>query len=320
MKDKAKLLKLLSGAGKILLVTHKSPDGDGIGSQLALYHGLAKLGQSVHMYNLDGVPRIYRFMPDSGKVHAGDELKRFADVDVVIALDCGSRARLGLPDTFFKEKILVNIDHHASNERFGNLNLVDPKACSTGVLVFELLKQMQVSITPAIAEAVYVTLLTDTASFHQRNTTGEVLRLAAELVEAGAKPHKIATHVYESNRLARMRLLTASLDTLELRDDGQSAWLHVLPGHYLGAAADAEDTEGFIDYARSIEGVRVAVFIRPETDKHWKVSFRGKGVDVSQIAVQLGGGGHVYAAGCNVSGTFSEVLARVEAEVTKSLK
>ncbi len=309
----------LSDADGILLITHKNPDSDGIGSQIALFHALKGMGKQVWMHNLDPVPRICRYLDGVAEAGCGEYFAFLDHVDTVVSLDCGAKSRLGMPDSFYAGRTLVNIDHHASNSGFGRINVVDADYCATGAMIFDLLLALDITLTPAMASALYVALLTDTASFRLSTVTADVFRLAATLVEAGADPAVASKAVYGSNSHARLELLKLSLDTLELHDDRRSAWLHVDEWMYRKSSADCEDTEGFIDYGRSIDGVAITVFIRPEA-KHWKVSFRGaNGYDVGSLASQLGGGGHRYAAGCTLSGTLDEVREQVRLLVTRTL-
>jgi len=319
MMDWPKACEVISRADSIVLTTHCNPDGDGIGSELALYHALKEAGKKVYIHNRDGVPRIYRFLPGSDAVSRGNEFSH-QDVDLILSLDAGARSRLGLDGAFFEGRTLLNIDHHPSNEMFGDINLVDVGACATGAMVEELIRRLGLILTPAAAEAVYGTVLTDTFCFRNTHTSAGVFELAARLARAGARPEHIAREVYESHRRATFDLLHFCLATLEIHDRGRSAWLHVDQKMYRQSGSDAEDTEGFIEYGRSLQGIEVAVFIRPESTGGWKVSFRGKlDVDVGALAVSLGGGGHRYAAGCSLPGAFDEVRGRVRRAVSELL-
>jgi len=312
------LIDALNSASGILLMTHRSPDSDGIGSQLAIYHALKSAGKNVRIHNFDPVPRICRYLEGSGEIGHGADFVCPPDIDTIVSVDCGARQRLGMEDAFFSGKRLINIDHHASNRMFGDINVVDAGYCATGAMVYDLLLAMNVALSPAMASAIYVALLTDTASFRLSTVTADVFRVAAVLVEAGAEPDVAAKAVYASNTYSRLELLKLSLESLRLHDDNHSAWLFVDDEMYRKSEADSEDTEGFIDYGRSIEGVLITVFIRQESDMCWKVSFRGaKGIDVGSLASELGGGGHRYAAGCTLTGTLKEVREKVRPLVTR---
>ncbi len=310
----------LNRANGIVIITHKNPDSDGIGSQIALFHALRSIGKQVWMHNIDVVPRICRYLDASEQVTSGHEFKHLNEVDTIVSLDCGAKSRLSMPDVFFAGKTLINIDHHASNSGFGEVNVVDAGYCATGAMVYDLLNHLEIALSPAMAAAIFVAVMTDTASFRLSTVDAKVFRLAADLVEAGADPAVASKAVYGSNSYARLELLKMSLDTLELHDNGLSAWLHVTDEMYASTSADTEDTEGFIDYGRGIEGVAVTVFIRPGGDGSWKLSFRGaNGLDVGALASELGGGGHRYAAGCVLHGTLSEVKAQASPLVSRLL-
>ncbi len=317
MPDWRQACEAISGAPSILLVTHRNPDGDGIGSQIGLYHALKDAGRQVRMHNLDGVPRIYHFLPGAGAVTAGQNFPAPEEDMLVVSLDCGNLRRLGLPAGLYDKCRLLNIDHHVSNTAFGAVNLVDADVCATGALVLELIRRLELPLSPAAASGLYVAIMTDTGSFRYANATAAVFRMAAELIDAGAHPAPIASAVYESNTPGRLQLLRECLQTLTLHDSGRSAWLHITPDMYARSQTDMEDTEGFIEYARSVQGIEVAVFIRPDNENGWKASLRSKnGADVGALAESLGGGGHRFAAGCSLQGSLADVTARLRASVS----
>jgi len=315
------VIEAVAAAEQIVLITHCNPDGDGIGAQQALYEALTATGKQVRMHNRDGVPRIYQFLEHADKVGRGD-WQAPQSADLIIALDCGAFGRLGMPEAFFNGARLVNIDHHASNKLFGDINVVDARYCATGAMIYDLILAMQAPLNASAATAIYAAVMTDTASFRLASATPAVYRLAACLIEAGAEPWPISVNVYESRSLAGMKMMTACLSTLDIRHDGRSAWIYVSEDTYRDTGADVEDTEGLIDYARSIDGVEVAVFIRVDEhdSRRWKISFRGKTwANVGQLAASLGGGGHAYAAGCVLQGAFEDVCEQVEQAVSRTL-
>ena len=307
-------INAIQQASAIHLITHCTPDADGIGSQIALFEALQRLGKQVFMHNQDAVPRICRYLDKSEQIHVGASCTRASDL--VIALDAGSRDRLGLTDSYYMHKKLLNIDHHASNDGYGDINIVDARYCSTGAMIYDLLQAMNVPLTPTIASAIYATVMTDTASFRISTVNGDVHRMVGVLMDAGANAATAAKSLYFNHRVERFQLLKLALSTLELRDHGQSSWLCVDHAMYVKSGATSEDTEGFIDYARSIQGVYVAIFIRAEKE-HWKVSMRGDTVDVSRIAMQFGGGGHRYAAGFSARGELAELQHKLQQAVSQ---
>lgn len=320
--DWAPVIRLIEEADSIMLTTHRNPDGDGIGAQLALYDMLVSMGKSVRMFNRDGIPRIYRFLENSRNIECGQP-ENGHKYDLIVALDSASKGRLNLPNSFFEESALINIDHHASNTLYGDINVVDSRYCATGAMIFDLMIAIHMPLTAVRASAIYTAILTDTSSFRLASASAAVYRTAADLIDAGAKPWPTSVNVYESRPLTGFRLLSACLETLEIHDEGRSAWLYINRDMYDATGADVEDTEGLIDYGRSIGGVEIAVLIRCDesSESRWKVSFRGKSiVDVSALASLLGGGGHHYAAGCMMQGSFSEVCETVRGAVSAALK
>ncbi|NWF35880.1 DHH family phosphoesterase [Mariprofundus sp. KV] len=316
------IIEQIEKADSITLTTHCNPDGDGIGSELALYDAFTRMGKKVHMFNRDGIPRIYTFLEHAWNIERGAPYPEAHHDDLIISLDSGSRGRLGLPDSFFAGRTLINIDHHASNQCYGDYNVVDCRYCATGAMVFDLLIAMGQPLSVASASAIYTSILTDTASFRLASTTAGVYRMAADLVDAGAKPWPISMGVYESRPLAGLHILSACLETLEIRDEGRSAWMFINQEMYDATGADVEDSEGLIDYGRSIHGVEVAVLMRIDESgpECWKVNFRAKTkADVGALAASLGGGGHHYAAGCMLRGNFEDVRDRVQTAVSELL-
>ncbi|MDX8387756.1 MAG: bifunctional oligoribonuclease/PAP phosphatase NrnA [Ghiorsea sp.] len=314
-QDWSAVVSQLHAAKHLMLTTHRNPDADGIGSQLALYDCLKHMGKKVSIFNRDSVPRICKYLPNSSDIQVG-ETPDMDGIDTIVALDAGAFSRLGFPKEIFEDKCLLNIDHHASNPDYGDINIVNADYCATGAMMFDLIQHLNQKLTFNSATALYAAILTDTASFHLDRVTANVHRMTAELIDAGAEPEVAANAIYDSQPLARLSLLTMALQTLSIEHDGRSALMHVTQDMLDETGADNEDTEGFIDVSRSVEGVEVIAFIRPESDTRWKVSFRGKeGQDVGQVAAVLGGGGHKYASGCAVLGELDEVYAKVRAVV-----
>ncbi|MDQ7005347.1 MAG: bifunctional oligoribonuclease/PAP phosphatase NrnA [Ghiorsea sp.] len=310
------IVEQLNNAKHVMLTTHCNSDADGIGSELALFHTLQGMGIQVSMLNRDVVPRICQYLPGSKLIQV-TESPDVSTVDTIVALDAGAKSRLGFPDDLFAGKILINIDHHASNPLYGDLNVVNADYCATGAMVFDLIQHLGQSLSQRSAISIYAAILTDTASFQLDRVNADVHRMTAELIDAGAKPEEAANAIYNSQPLARLSLLTLALQTLSIQHDGRSAWMHVTQAMQDETGANHEDSEGFIDHGRTIQGVEVVVFIRPEKDGRWKVSFRAKARrNVGEVAAKLGGGGHQYAAGCAVSGSLEEVYAKVEAVVS----
>ncbi len=318
-EDWSAVVTHLKAAEHVMLTTHRSPDADGIGSQLALFDTLQTMGIKVSMFNRDGVPRICRYLTNSNLIQQGEE-PDVTTVDTIVALDAGAMSRLGFSEQLFENRTLINIDHHASNPEYGDLNVINADYCATGAMIFDLIQHLGQPLSGIAAAALYAAILTDTASFQLDRVDAAVHLMVAELIKAGANPAVAATAIYDSQPLARINLLALSLQTLTVEHDGRSAWTHVSQEMLQQTGALTEDTEGFIDVSRSLAGVEIVVFIRPETDGRWKVSFRGKeNRDVGEVAAALNGGGHRYASGCSITGSLDDVYAQVRAVVDATL-
>ena len=305
---------------RFLVTTHENPDGDALGSLLAVKLALDALGKDVVMY-LSGetpLPREYSWMPL-------DNLRRSLPDDaaerVLLALDCANESRLGPdPEVLASAPLVLNVDHHHDNSRFGGINAVVADASSTGEIVRDLLSHLDVELTPDMAEALYIALVTDTGRFQYTNTTPKALRLAAELVEAGADVHKIFQGVYESVQFAKMKLLARALERAQIYEGGRLVVSYLLRGDFAEVGAAEPYSEGIIDYLRAVEGADMAALIRepPRGDAPARrVSLRASAdeLDVSKIARASGdGGGHRQAAGFSSSDSIEEITEFIRRE------
>lgn len=288
---------------RFLVTSHENPDGDALGSLLALHLGLEQLGKDSVMV-LAGpapLPGEYRFLelPERGLLR---ELPADRGGRVVVAVDCANATRLADPAILDGAVSTVNVDHHHDNSRFADVDLVVPEASSTGELLADLLRALGVQLTPELAEALYVALVTDTGRFQYANTTPKALRLAADLVEAGADVHKVFQGVYESVQFAKLKLLARALDRARVFEGGRIVVSYLLRTDFAEVGAVEPYTEGIIDYLRAVEGAQLAALIRePPRDGSpaRKVSLRSSvdELDVSALARAFGGGGHPQAAG-----------------------
>jgi phosphoesterase RecJ-like protein len=317
MSDARTIAAALQRSGSVLLSVHKNPDGDALGSQLALMLALDKLGKSVTGQNLDPVPEIYRFLPGSGRIKVGTHFSsRF---DAVVVLDADP-PRTGLFESAVPADILINLDHHVTNPRQWPLTWLDADAAATGELVCELIRELNVPIDRDIALCLYTSIFTDTGSFRYSNTSAKSMRIAADMIEAGADPWLVTENVYESFAYRRLKLLGSVLSSIDRSDDGRAAWVVVTEELFRQNNASAEDTDNFINFVRSTKGVEVAVLFRQTAERQFKISLRSKGrVDLSGLAQSFGGGGHKNAAGATIDGELSDVQARVIGEVTKTI-
>jgi len=301
---------------RFAVLSHVRPDGDALGSQLALGLSLKRLGKDVRIWNEEGMLEKYSFLPSANlltKPPADPE-----DVDVAIALDTAIQNRLGtaLP-AVRSAKVWINIDHHPSNPGYGDLVYINPKAPATGQILFELIQSEKLPIDAAIAENLYVAISTDTGSFQYPNTTARTFEMAAELVRAGVDVGRVSQLTYENYPRRRAELLRDLLGTMrfEANDRVASFSLSLATAKKLGVLP--EDNEGLIDHLRAIHGVIVAVFFEELADGKVRVSMRSKSekVNVCAICEKFGGGGHVLAAGARIRGTLAEVEKKILEEV-----
>lgn len=293
-----------------LLTSHESLDGDAVGSSLAMASFLRKIGKDVCVHYHDPVPELYSFLPgaESALLHLPDR-----DFDVAFVLDIGEFSRAGEELCRFKRVgKYINIDHHLSCELFGTHNLIDSSAAATGVLVYRIIKAFGYSIDVDTALCLYSSIITDTGSFRYSNANREAFSIAGEMIDCGVNAWNVAEQLYENQPLKRLELLALALPTLEVVKGGQAASITITLDMYKKTSADAEITDGFINYPRSIKGVEVAIFFRQVAENRYKVGFRSKGkVNVAGFAAVLGGGGHHNAAGCMMDGALSEIKTRV---------
>jgi len=297
-------------SNSFLLTSHESPDGDAIGSTLALASFLRKIGKDVYVHFCDPVPELYAFLPGTENVHSRIPDR---DFDVAFVLDIGELRRAGdVFCRFTRSKKLINLDHHLGCEPFGAYNLIDPDAAATGVLVHRIVSEFGYSFDKETAICLYVSIITDTGSFRYSNSNREAFSIAGEMIGCGINAWDVAEQIYENQPLKRLELLALAINTLEVIKEGLAASLTVTLDMYVKTGADAELTDGFVNYPRSIRGVEVAIFFRQTDERRYKVGFRSKGkVNVAEFAAILGGGGHHNAAGCTVDGTLDEVKSKV---------
>lgn len=310
----AEILQALRSGERFLVCSHSRPDGDAVGSVLAIGMLLEQLGKHADLVTADGVPANYRGLPGVGGIrHA---LRIHGPYDAVILLECDGleRARLlGLEDFY-----LINIDHHISGRAYAHLNWIDHDAASVGELVLRLVKAAGATVTPEMATCLYTTMLTDTGGFTYGSVRASTFEIARDLVLAGADPIAIAREVCYSIPTSKVLLLGAALS--HLRREGRLAWLWVTHQDMVRSCAAEEDCEGIVNVAVGISGVEAAVFLRELPDRSLRLSLRSKGkVDVAMIAERLGGGGHGNAAGCTLDGPLTRGVEEILAELRRSV-
>ncbi|MCR4430560.1 MAG: bifunctional oligoribonuclease/PAP phosphatase NrnA [Tepidanaerobacteraceae bacterium] len=314
--DFSAFYNILAKYNSYIVTSHIVPDGDGIGSVLAMMLALQKAGKNAVAVVRDTVPDKYIFLPYARTIKKDFDGK----YDVIISLDCGDEERLGFEKPL-KDlgKIVVNIDHHKSNTFFGDINIIDCHASSVGEILYHIIKDLTI-IDMDIATNIYTSIITDTGSLRYSNTTPSCLRILAELVEKGVKPDFISRQVFEKRSIESVNLIKMALNTLEILSDGMLACIFITKEIMEKSGAKEEDTDGIINYAREIEGVEVAVLFKEKEEGLIKVGFRSNDwIDVSKIAEEFGGGGHARAAGCTLKATLNETRENVLNSVKKYL-
>ena len=309
----AQIAEALRTHQRFTIISHVRPDGDALGCIIALGLALRQLGKDVTLWNEDGVAEKFQFLPGSGLVSRPPVDP--VETEVAIALDTASKVRLGTALTAVKSaKLWINIDHHVSNEAFGDLAYIDSHAPATGQIIYELLTAAGFPLTQEIAENLFAAISTDTGSFQYPNTTARTYEIGAELIRAGVRVGDLSQKMYESYPLRRVHLLCELLNVLKITCDGRVASFALTQKMVRDLGVEPEDNEGLIDTIRAIDGIIVAAFIEelPSEDKV-RISLRSKDprVDVCKICQQFRGGGHTLAAGARVRGTVAEVEAQV---------
>jgi len=308
----AEIGRVLREHNKFAVLSHVRPDGDALGSTLALALSLKGLGKEVRAWNEEGMLEKYNFLAQAELLTQPPSEPE--DFDVVVALDTAVQNRLGTTTSAVRHaKLWINIDHHPSNPRYGDLVYIDPTAPATGQILFEFLTNQNFPITPEIAENLYAAISTDTGSFQYPNTTVRTFEIAAELVRCGVEVGRISQLLYENFPRRRIELLRELLGTMQFGCDRKLAWFSLSKAAALALGVIPEDNEGLIDNLRAIRGVIAAIFFEELPDGKVRVSMRSKNqaVDVCAICTQFGGGGHVLAAGARVRGTLPEVEKKI---------
>ena len=313
------IIKQINEASHILLASHSQPDGDAVSSILALGLAIGKLGKKTTIYNASPIPAVYRFLPSVERIVR--HIKKANTYDVALVLDCGDLPRVGQATaTVSQIPVVINIDHHISNTGFGDIQLIDPLACSTAEIVYRLIKTMDVPIDTAMATSIYTGILTDTGSFRFSSTNQAAFAISQEMAELGVEPHEVAQHVYGTYSLGRIKLLNLALDSIEISDNGKLSIMTVTGAMFEETRTQPEDADGMINYARRIEDVKVAALIHEQKNgktnsngqRRFHVSLRSDGsVDVAAIAGRFGGGGHTSAAGFQVETTLKKLKSDI---------
>jgi bifunctional oligoribonuclease and PAP phosphatase NrnA len=308
----------IKGLDSLVISTHINPEGDAIGSQLGLALSLIKMGKKVTMLNADPVPEFLNFLPGSELIKIGTEITEPHDALVVV--DCEPE-RTGLKINGAPVKQIINVDHHVTNPKTADVYWVNPEAAAAGEMVYDLLLFMNAPMDKDIATSLYTCIFTDTGSFRYSNTDADALSKSAKLIDYGVEAWQIAENIYETKSFGRMKLLGMVLAGLEISNDGLVSWVTVKEEFYGVTGTKAEDTDGFINYPRSIKGVEAAVLFREAGPNKVKISFRSKGrVNVSTLAESLGGGGHPNASGAIIDMSLEKTKDLVLPKVFEHIK
>lgn len=311
----ASLVKTIHSSKNILISTHQNPDGDGIGSILALGMGLKQLRKKVTWYMADPVPKMYQFLPGQEKIIGKLTAKDRFDLSFIV--DLGEVERVG--DEFLNHPYrgkTISLDHHLKGEHNADYNYCLPKQASSGEVIFKILKALKVKLNKAMATNIYTAMVTDTGSFKYSNTTHETFAIATELMKFKVNVWEVALNCFETFSLQRMELLKRVISRMEIHKNKKIAWIELFQKDIKETGAEPDEAEGFINYPRSIEGVEVALFFKEIAENEFKVSLRSKNyVDVAAIATEFDGGGHMRASGCKLQGSLESVRKKIISKI-----
>jgi len=312
MTSLADIALALKRAERVLICGHVIPDGDCLGSVLALGLVMERLGKEVTMAGPDPVPKIFDFLPGVERFYVGKPPA--GAYDTLIALDCPAQERLGkyYHDMADKDLVVINIDHHTGTESFGTYTYIDPQAAAVGEIIFDLLCLMKIKIDFDIAVCLYTAIFTDTGSFKYDNVKPDTHRRVAKLLEMGVSAAQVNIKVNEEKPKEAVLLTGAAINTLSVSPCGRVGWMIVTRDILRSTGAEDEHTEGLINYARCLKGVEVGLLFHEMKPGRYKVSFRSKGyVNVNELAALFGGGGHKRAAGCVVNGELDKLKEKI---------
>lgn len=316
------IARTIRESSRVFLATHVNPDGDAIGSLLALNCLLTRLGMDVTAFIADPIPSNFRFLPTSDLVinTLGGQQGRSFDLAIVVDSTDWERTGTDIPSIVRPNKV-INIDHHVSNNSFGDINYVDPNASAVGEMLCNVIDALGEPIDAGVAACLYTAILTDTGSFTYSNTTARSFEISEKLVRAGARPAKIAEEINENYSVSRLELLRLALFSLEFTGESRIGSMTITQEMFRETGTGPDMIEGFIDYPRFVAGVKVAVLFRELAGGGYKVSFRSRdSLDVSRIAGHFGGGGHLNASGCTIQGDLARIKDDVYSVTRRALE
>ena len=289
---------------RFVLSSHARPDGDAIGSQLAMAFALRHLGKEVRVVNRDAPPEPMRVFPGVAGIEVAGRVEDPGDA--VIVMECGDLARTGVAG--LERGFVINIDHHLGNTNYGALNWFDLSVAACGEMVFDLVGELGVPLTPEIAVHIYIAILTDTGSFHYSGISPRTFDICRQCVEAGVDAPAVARSIFDNSSLGRLKLLGALLNTMELDDTGHVATLSVDDALVSACGGTHDDTEGLVNLPLTVKDIQAVAFFKEDGPDQWRVSMRSKGnVDINAVAKALGGGGHKNASGCSAHGRLADL-------------
>jgi bifunctional oligoribonuclease and PAP phosphatase NrnA len=303
-----------------LLASHVDPDGDTLGSALALAFALDRLGKKVSCYSQGPIPEELDFLP--GLERVSTEYPADQNFSCTIAIDCPALSRFG--DELVKRGdtlgYLIKIDHHPGGDLFGRINLVDTSRAATGELIYEIIKSLGLAFDSDMAINLWTAIATDTGFFRYSNTSHDAMRIAGEMIDHGASPYDSAVAIYESESVERLRLIQRTLETLDVTTDGRFGSVVITLNTLKETGAHPTMTDRLVDYPRRLKGVEVAASIKERAPGSWRVSLRSKGaIDVAAVCRQFDGGGHAKAAGCSMEGSLEEVRSKLTEAVEQAI-
>ena len=302
---------------RFVVASHARPDGDAIGSSLAMALALQRLGKQARVVSRDRVPPQMQVFPSVDSIEVTDHVDDPGDA--VIVLECGDTQRTGIAG--LDGGYVINIDHHPGNTMFGAMNWLDLSAAACGEMVFELIGALGVSLTPEIATHVYIAILTDTGAFHYSNITPRTFDICRQCVEAGVNAAAVARSIFDSNNLARLKLYGAVLHRMQLDPTGRIATVSVDQQLARECGGTYEDTEGLVNLPLTVKDIMAVAFFKENGPGDWRVSMRSKGaINVNAIAREFGGGGHTNASGCSVRGDFADLKMLFEGKLTQAIE
>ena len=302
---------------RFVLASHVRPDGDAIGSQLAMAYALRHLGKQVRIVNRDPAPPPLAVFPGVAEIEIAERTDDPGDA--VIVMECGDLKRTGVSG--LEGGYVINIDHHLGNTMYGALNWFDVSAAACGELVFDLVRELGVPLSREIATHIYVAILTDTGSFHYSSISPKTFDICRQCVEAGVDPPAVARSIFDSNSLGRLKLFGAVLSRMELDDSGRLATIVIDDNLMESCGSTSEDSEGLINMPLTVKEIQAVVSFKEHAPDDWRVSMRSKGeIDINAVAKAFGGGGHKNASGCSAHGSLDALKAQFQKQITEQIE